>query len=244
MNEFTNPAGNLGNNPFLQAPSTISPMKGKSSETGLAASISRPKSMIPVTRNRFDRYTAQQRMASADILNAHLLMVEIMMTNITQKYIYEVVSCLKERGLMRHNMKRRANELVNLSSDLMKRCNAHDAMQVRTFTETIHPGLSGSFIRGGRHTDTEASEYLLENLRRENQPHLFCYKECARQVQRAPERPCIEYGDGGHDVYHRNRVLRLHVPEGGRTAQRSREGEPAEKPAQRKDDGCGERYAA
>lgn len=149
MNEFTNPAGNLGNNPFLQAPSTISPMKGKSSETGLAASISRPKSMIPVTRNRFDRYTAQQRMASADILNAHLLMVEIMMTNITQKYIYEVVSCLKERGLMRHNMKRRANELVNLSSDLMKRCNAHDAMQVRTFTETIHTGLSGSFIRGG-----------------------------------------------------------------------------------------------
>jgi hypothetical protein len=149
MNEFTNPAGSLGNNPFLQAPSTISPMKGKSSETGLAASISRPKSMIPVTRNRFDRYTAQQRMASADILNAHLLMVEIMMTNITQKYIYEVVSCLKERGLMRHNMKRRANELVNLSSDLMKRCNAHDAMQVRTFTETIHPGLSGSFIRGG-----------------------------------------------------------------------------------------------
>lgn len=149
MNEFTNPAGNLGNNPFLQAPSNISPMKGKSSETGLAASISRPKSMIPVKRNRFDRYTAQQRMASADILNAHLLMVEIMMTNITQKYIYEVVSCLKERGLMRHNMKRRANELVNLSSDLMKRCNAHDAMQVRTFTETIHPGLSGSFIRGG-----------------------------------------------------------------------------------------------
>lgn len=149
MNEFTNPAGNLGNNPFLQAPSTILPMKGKSSETGLAASISRPKSMIPVKRNRFDRYTAQQRMASADILNAHLLMVEIMMTNITQKYIYEVVSCLKERGLMRHNMKRRANELVNLSSDLMKRCNAHDAMQVRTFTETIHPGLSGSFMRGG-----------------------------------------------------------------------------------------------
>lgn len=95
MNEFTNPAGNLGNNPFLQAPSTILPMKGKSSETGLAASISRPKSMIPVKRNRFDRYTAQQRMASADILNAHLLMVEIMMTNITQKYIYEVVSCLK-----------------------------------------------------------------------------------------------------------------------------------------------------
>ena len=149
MNEFTNPAGNLGNNPFLQAPSTILPMKGKSSETGLAASISRPKSMISGTRNRFDRYTAQQRMASADILNAHLLMVEIMMTNITQKYIYEVVSCLKERGLMRHNMKRRANELVNLSTDLMKRCNAHDAMQVRTFTETIHPGLSGSFMRGG-----------------------------------------------------------------------------------------------
>lgn len=147
MNEFTNPAGNLGNNPFLQAPSTISPMKGKSSETGLAASISRPKSMIAF--HPVDRKTAEIRKAGADILNAHLLMVEIMMTNITQKYIYEVVSCLEERGLMRHNMKRRANELVNLSSDLMKRCNAHDAMQVRTFTETIHPGLSGSFIRGG-----------------------------------------------------------------------------------------------
>lgn len=147
MNEFTNPAGNLGNNPFLQAPSTISPMKGKSSETGLAASISRPKSMIAF--HPVDRKTAEIRKAGADILNAHLLMVGIMMTNITQKYIYEVVSCLEERGLMRHNMKRRANELVNLSSDLMKRCNAHDAMQVRTFTETIHPGLSGSFIRGG-----------------------------------------------------------------------------------------------
>ena len=58
MNEFTNPAGSLGNNPFLQAPSTILPINGKSSETGLAASISRPKSMIPGTRNRFDRYTA------------------------------------------------------------------------------------------------------------------------------------------------------------------------------------------
>ena len=147
MNEFTNPAGSLGNNPFLQAPSTILPIKGKSSETGLAASISRPKSMIAF--HPVDRKTAEIRKAGADILNAHLLMVEIMMTNITQKYIYEVVSCLKERGLMRHNMKRRANELVNLSADLMKRCNAHDAMQVRTFTETIHPGLSGSFIRGG-----------------------------------------------------------------------------------------------
>lgn len=242
MNEFTNPAGSLGNNPFLQAPSTILPIKGKSSETGLAASISRPKSMIAF--HPVDRKTAEIRKAGADILNAHLLMVEIMMTNITQKYIYEVVSCLKERGLMRHNMKRRANELVNLSTDLMKRCNAHDAMQVRTFTETIYPGLSGSFMRGGRHTDTEASEHILEDLRRKNQPHLFCYQKCTRQVQRAPERPCIEYGDGGHDVYHRNRVLRLHVPEGGRTALRSRESEPPEKPAQRKDDGCGERYAA
>ena len=70
MNEFTNPAGNLGNNPFLQAPSTILPMKGKSPETGLAASISRPKSMIPVKRNRFDRYTAQQLERRPDIRQA------------------------------------------------------------------------------------------------------------------------------------------------------------------------------
>lgn len=35
MNEFTNPAGNLGNNPFLQAPSTILPMKGKALKQGL-----------------------------------------------------------------------------------------------------------------------------------------------------------------------------------------------------------------
>lgn len=149
MNEFTNPAGNLGNNPFLQVSSTIVSLKGRSTDTGLVASLNRPKSMISGVRSRFDRYTAQQRMASADILNAHLLMVEIMMTNITQKYIYEVVSCLKERGLMRHNMKRRVNELVALSTDLMKRCNAHDSMQVRTFTETIYPGLTESFMKGG-----------------------------------------------------------------------------------------------
>lgn len=147
MNKFTNPAGNLGNNPFLQAPSTIVPLKGRSTDTGLVASLNRPKSMIASTR--FDRYTAQQRMASADILNAHLLMVEIMMTNATQRYIYEVVSTLKERGLMRHNMKRRANELMNLSMDLMNRCKAHDSMQVRTFTETIYPGLTESFMRIG-----------------------------------------------------------------------------------------------
>lgn len=147
MDEFTNPAGSLGNNTFLQAPSTILPTNRKTYETGLAASISRPKSMIAL--HPVDRETAQIRKAGADILNAHLLMVEIMMTNITQKYIYDVVSCLKERGLMRHNMKRRANELMNLSMDLMNRCKVHDVMQVRTFTETIYPGLSESFMRGG-----------------------------------------------------------------------------------------------
>lgn len=244
MNEFTNPAGNLGNNPFLQAPSTIVPLKGRSTDTGLVASLNRPKSMISGVRSRFDRYTAQQRMASADILNAHLLMVEIMMTNITQKYIYEVVSCLKERGLMRHNMKRRVNELVALSTDLMKRCNAHDAMQVRTFTETIYPGLTESFMRGGRHTDTETSEHLLEDLRRKNQRHLFCHKERARQVQRATERPRFQHGDGGHDVHHRHRVLRLYVPEGRRAAIRNGASKASEKPAQRKDDGCREGHVA
>lgn len=149
MNEFTNPAGVMAGNSFCQAPSTILPMKGKNSGTRLAESLNRPKSMISGARPRTDYHTAQCRRASADIMNAHLLMVEIMMSNITQKYVYEVSSCMEERGLMRHNMKRRAKELVNLSTDLMKRCNLHDAMQVRTFTEHIYPGLTDAFIRGG-----------------------------------------------------------------------------------------------
>lgn len=44
----------------------------------------------------------EQRLAAANILNAHLLMVEIMMSNVIQKYVYNVYSDLENRGMMHH----------------------------------------------------------------------------------------------------------------------------------------------
>ena len=83
----------------------------------------------------------EQRMAAADILNAHLLMVEIMMSTIMQLYIFKVRDALIEQNRMRHNIKRHINALYLASLDLQRRCNAHDSSMVETFCRNIYPSL-------------------------------------------------------------------------------------------------------
>lgn len=94
-----------------------------------------------IRARRWGDATPRQRQCAADILNAHLLMVEIMMSNVTDLYIRRVISMLKERGMMRQNLKRQANVLEGISSDLQRRCSMHDRMQVETFCRHIFPSL-------------------------------------------------------------------------------------------------------
>lgn len=149
MDIVLNTPGTMANMPIPEITPTVSRLQARPLTTGSAFGNGRKPSLVAGAWSRFGQYSPEQRKAGADILNAHVLIVEIMMSNITQKYIYDVSSMLKERGLMRHNLKRRANELSQVSTDLMKRCNLHDKAQVRAFTTPIYPGLTDSFIEWG-----------------------------------------------------------------------------------------------
>lgn len=86
--------------------------------------------------------TPVKRAMSADMTNAHKIMVEMMFANLVDKYIYSVVSQLKEQNMMRHNIKRLANILLENTTDLIKKCKPHDKYQVKVYTEDIFPTLS------------------------------------------------------------------------------------------------------
>ena len=105
---------------------------------------------------------AEHRLAAANILNAHLLMVEIMMSNLMQKYVYDVYSELQQRGLMRHLVKKHAKSLYSLSFDLQSRCNKHDVEQVRVFCRSIYPSLVDRYIEDGG-TLTTKMQWLFQN---------------------------------------------------------------------------------
>lgn len=92
---------------------------------------------------------AQQRMAAADILNGHLLMTEIMLSNLMQKYVYDVYGELEEKGMMRHQMKRHARQMRDVSRDLISRSNQHDRSMVQTFCRRIFPSLVDAYIEDG-----------------------------------------------------------------------------------------------
>lgn len=98
---------------------------------------------------RWGNATPRQRQCAADILNAHLLMVEIMMSNVSDLYIHRVISLLKERGMMRQNLRRQARILEGISADLQKRCSLHDRMQVETFCRHIFPSLVPAYMECG-----------------------------------------------------------------------------------------------
>lgn len=73
-------------------------------------------------------------------------MVEIMMSSVTNKYAHSALHELRERGMMRHNIKRRAKTLDEITTEMMRRCNVHDKVQVETFTKTIFPSLTQDYI--------------------------------------------------------------------------------------------------
>lgn len=91
----------------------------------------------------------EQRLAAANILNAHLLMVEIMMSNVMQKYVYDVYSSLDNHGMMRHLVKKNAKQMYAIAFDLQGRCNSHDLEQVRTFCRNIYPSLLPEYLDAG-----------------------------------------------------------------------------------------------
>lgn len=104
---------------------------------------------ITMLSGKYSGVPAEKRKAAADIMNGHLLMMEIMMSNVTQLWITRSVSMLEERGMMRHTIKKRANELTRVSSDLIGRCNAHDRIQVEQFAAHIFPPLVEQYINDG-----------------------------------------------------------------------------------------------
>lgn len=95
------------------------------------------------------RQEAEKRQAASEILLGHLLMVEIMMSSIVHRYAHQVYTTLDERGLLRHNVKRQAKQLRDLSIDLMSRCNAHDLVYVEQYTRDIYPSLVQPYIKAG-----------------------------------------------------------------------------------------------
>lgn len=93
-----------------------------------------------------DAETARIKLAGADVMNAHLIMVEIMMSSVTNLYVHSAIYELKQRGMIRHNVKRRVKALEEITTSMMERCKAHDNVQVRIFTQTIFPSLTEAYI--------------------------------------------------------------------------------------------------
>ena len=91
----------------------------------------------------------QTRMADANVINARLLMTEIMMANIMQKYVCDVYDSINERGLMRHIVKKHANDLRSLCFSLQSVCNKYDVELVKTFCTPIYAPLVNKYIEDG-----------------------------------------------------------------------------------------------
>lgn len=94
---------------------------------------------------QYSSQSYESRTSAANIMNAHLIMMEIMMANVIQKYIHDISSELKERNMMRHNLKRRINEMETISYSLMEGSNLQDRIQIEEFAKDIHPSLTDSY---------------------------------------------------------------------------------------------------
>lgn len=95
------------------------------------------------------RQEGEQRIAAANVLNGHLLMVEIMMSSLVHRYAHQVYTTIEQRGLLRHNIKRQANQLRSVASDLISRCTAHDLAYVHQYTHDIYPSLVSAYLEAG-----------------------------------------------------------------------------------------------
>lgn len=77
-------------------------LRNEQNETAIRSVQNRGLLYRSIYAQKMREASAQQRMAAADILNGHLLMTEIMIANLMQKYIYDVYNGLEEKGMMRH----------------------------------------------------------------------------------------------------------------------------------------------
>lgn len=141
MNKFTNRADGQKYNQTVLPVCSLNKFKNVGSP--LSLSVNNDNRMI-VPKGAINRTTITpvNRAVSADMINVHKIMVEMMFANLVNKYIYSVVSQLEEQNMMRHNIKRLSNILLENTRDLMKKCKPHDKAQVRIYTEDIFPTLS------------------------------------------------------------------------------------------------------
>lgn len=92
-----------------------------------------------------DKIAANQ--AEAETSNGYLLLIEIILSDQTNNYVHSIISILKEKGMMRHNLKRKANNLVASSTDLIKRSQSLDSIHIKEMTKDIYPSLSDDYIQ-------------------------------------------------------------------------------------------------
>jgi hypothetical protein len=87
--------------------------------------------------------------AGASILYGHLLMCEIMMADLTQKYVINLSNELVAEGMAKHKLKQLANQMMACSRELKQRCDDHDEELVIGFTIDTWPGLSKRYFNEG-----------------------------------------------------------------------------------------------
>jgi hypothetical protein len=88
-------------------------------------------------------------LAGANILYGHLLMCEIMMADLQQKYVMRLSNSLCEEGLGKHKVKQLINQMLGITKDLKKRCDDHDGELVLGFTMDTWPLLVNRYYEEG-----------------------------------------------------------------------------------------------
>lgn len=182
--------------------------------TGLAS----PKAVkATVESMEYMQYSSHQRMAAARILFGHLLMTEIMMAAISQKYIIHTVNGLKEEGLFRHQLKKQANLLLQNSYNLKARCDAHDRELVENFCSSIWYPLTGKYLEDGG-TLTQKMQINFDRTFSNDLSLIYIACKNALDRQRVPHSDIIadammvlQLAQTGIELYNyiENRILRI-----------------------------------
>ncbi len=155
MNEFTNRTGGQEHLQMISPICSLNRFKTVGNPLSLSES-SQHRMIAPKGAYNRRAVTPVKRAVGADMMNAHKIMVEMMFANLVNKYIHSVVSQLKEQNMMRHNIKRLANILLENTTDLIKKCEPHDRNQVKIYTEDIFPTLSSRYYEN----DGSLASYL------------------------------------------------------------------------------------
>lgn len=161
MNEFTNPVGDgslfqaadfpailSGNKPLSF--SNLANIGAKGKAESLIHSKHQESKQSLLSKIIFPgNESLGKRKIAADIMNSHLIMVQIMMASIMHTYIHAAISGLQDKGMLRHNIKRRCAVLDESSQILLEKCLLHDKAQLKVYTSTIYPSLTDDFIQKG-----------------------------------------------------------------------------------------------